>query len=38
MFLQPNGTQLFEPDDYPERFSQWFLETVKIIIEITDHE
>ena len=37
MFLQPCST-LFEPSDYPERFSQWFLEMVSIIIEITDHE
>jgi len=37
MYLQPAST-LFYPDDYPERFSQWFLEMVSLIIEISDHE
>jgi hypothetical protein len=37
MLLKPNST-LFCPGDYPERFSQWFMEMVSIIISISDHE
>ena len=37
MHLQPDS-KLFHPGDYPDRFSQWFLEMVNIITEITDHE
>jgi hypothetical protein len=36
MFLKPNST-LFNPGDYPERFSQWFLEIIDTILEISDH-
>jgi len=31
-------SKLFVQDDYPEKFSQWFLEMVNITKEITDHE
>jgi len=37
MLLQP-GSKLFHPGDYPERFSDWFLEMLNVILEITDHE
>ena len=37
MYLHP-GSKLFCPGDYPERFSDWFLEMVSVIIKITDHE
>ena len=29
-------SKLFIPNDYPERFSEWFLETVNVIGEITE--
>ena len=34
MILYPDS-ELFVPDDYPERFSQWFTEMVEITKEIT---
>ena len=37
MFLHP-ASNLFCPGDYPERFSDWFLEMVNVILEISDHE
>jgi hypothetical protein len=37
MFLKPCSA-LFVPNDYPERFSQWFLDMVNIIISISNHE
>lgn len=37
LILSPDS-ELFMPDDYPERFAEWFLEMVEITKKITDHE
>ena len=37
MYLHP-CSNLFCPGDYPERFSDWFLEMVNTILEMEDHE
>jgi hypothetical protein len=33
-----HDSKLFVVDDYPEKFSEWFWEMVKMTKEITDHE
>jgi hypothetical protein len=37
MILHPDS-KLLVPDDYPERFSDWFIEMAGLIDEITDNE
>lgn len=32
------ASKLLVPSDYPERFSDWFLEMVEITLKITDNE
>jgi hypothetical protein len=33
-----NDSKLFVPDDYPEKFAEWFLEILNMTKEITDYE